>query len=68
MLDLLIVMNLVILQRNCKAERSRAKKTGTSLTLENMVSTEENKQILVAMSHKGFQGIGTFVKRANREC
>lgn len=45
-------------------EVSELKIAGT-LTLENMMFIEENKQVLAVMNHKGFQGIVATEEKAN---
>ena len=62
MLDALIVVNLVISKEIARLTNSELKISDT-LTLDNMVYIEKNKQDLVSMSHKGFKNI--VMKRAN---
>ena len=52
-------------QRNCKARRFRAHTITGAMTLENTVIVGESKQVLVAVSHRGFQGIAASVEWAN---
>ena len=64
MLDVLIVVNLVIYKEIVGLEDSEFIIAG-ALTPENIVFVVENKQVLVAMSHKAFQGIIAAEERAN---
>lgn len=64
MLDVLIVVNLVISKEIVRLKNSQLKITDT-LTLENTVTIDKNTQVLVTVSHKGFQGIDATVERAN---
>lgn len=63
MLYILIVMNFVISKEIVRIKDSELKIADT-LTLENTITIEENKLVLVAIGHKGFQG---FVAAGERE-
>jgi hypothetical protein len=61
------VINLVI-SKDCKAKRSRVQRDRYSNSKEydnHMIIIKKNKQVLVIMSHKGFQAIAASVKKAN---
>ena len=60
----LIVVNLVIYKEIVGLEDSEFIIAG-ALTPENIVFVVENKQVLVAMSHKSFQGIVATVEKVN---
>lgn len=66
MLDVTIVVNLVISKEIVRLENLEFKVAGT-LTLEEMILQKENKQVLVALSHKGFQDIVATVETANTD-
>lgn len=70
MTDVLIMVNLPISKETLWLEDSELKVAG-AMTLENMVFIEENKQVLVIMNHKDFQGIVAAGEEANtgqRDC
>ena len=53
--DALIVVNLAIYKNTIRLEDSELKIAGT-LTLENMVFIEENKQVWATVKHNGIVG------------
>ena len=64
MLDVLIVINLDISKEIVRLKDPELTITG-AMTLENTVIVGESKQVLVAVSHRGFQGIAASVEWAN---
>lgn len=60
----LIGVNLVIFKDTVRLKDSDLKIADT-LTLESMVFTEENKVVLIGLSHKSFQGSVASVEQAN---
>lgn len=61
MADVLIAVNLDISKEIVRLKDLGFKIEGT-ITIENMVFTEACQQILAAMKHKVFQGIGAAVE------
>lgn len=64
MSNALTVVNLFISKEMIRLEDSDLKVAGT-LTLENMVFIDRNKQVLFTLSHESFQSIVAAMERVN---